>query len=411
MSDPSRLRAVRVIVAAAFAASLLISHRLWAGVGRSYPRVPVLGALEGAARWAPWWEVPLAVALLALLAALALARTARGAERAAAGALGVLLLLAAGDQNRWQPWAYQYALLLLALASLHSREASALDTCRVVVALTIAWGGVQTLAGGGSELLLPLARPLAAALGQGLLHVVIPLNTAVGLAELVVGLGLLVPRVRGPAVAGAVALQLLTLLSLGTFGVRLNAVVWPWHLATAALVLALFRRMPAEAGPRALLAPRPELAHGAALLLLGALPALSLANRWDPYLSAALYSGNLGTARVQWSPDGSADADPVLPRFVTIDQRRGDRRAVALPAWSLADLRVPAYPAERTYLRAARQLCPRARPTQHFTLILRRRLTIAEVWRAYDARRRRTTPPAPERIYTCEKLGRGMRDA
>jgi hypothetical protein len=115
----SRLRALRAIVPAGLVASMAISYPLWTGIGRtSYPRAPVLPALEGAQRWAGWWETPLAILLVALLGAVALARTTRGGARAAAAALGALLLLAAGDQLRWQPWAYEYALLLLAIAPL-----------------------------------------------------------------------------------------------------------------------------------------------------------------------------------------------------------------------------------------------------------------------------------------------------
>ena len=275
----------------------------------------------------------------------------------------------------------------------------------VVVALTVLWSGVQKLGGTGSGLLLPLVHPLAAALDVGPARVMFLLNALAGLAEVGAGAGLLVMRTRRVAVVAVLVIHALTLAALGALGARTNLVLWPWTLGVAAAAVALFggRHSAALPGWREVLAPRQGVPHAAALLLTGILPALSLAGHWDAYLSAALYSGNSGSAYVQWSAEGG-EPGPVPARHAQTDPRPPGRALASLPAWAIGELRAPAYPAERVARQLARQLCRRANPAHRLTLVFRRRLTLPEVMRAYLARRRGEAQPMPERVFTCEML-------
>ena len=71
--------------------------------------------------------------------------------------------------------------------------------------------------------------------------------------EIAVAVGLLVPRLRNAAVAGAIATHVVVLGLLGPLGHRTNAVVWPWNAAMAAL-----------AALRMFIIAIPEYAFGAA---------------------------------------------------------------------------------------------------------------------------------------------------
>src|SRR5215210_2622526 len=101
---PVRLLLVRVVVAAGFAAGLLLSPNLWQ-TARFYPAVPVWDALP---------DVPPEAgrvafgALLALLALVVVLPHRRWPVLAVAAAAGTWCLW---DQTRWQPWVYQYLAL------------------------------------------------------------------------------------------------------------------------------------------------------------------------------------------------------------------------------------------------------------------------------------------------------------
>ena len=99
-----RLRALRVVVPLALLCGIALSPRLWLTDAREYPLVPVAEGL-------PRLGAPLdAVALAALAAGLAAIAVTRRSRAPVAVALVLVIALAALDENRWQPWAYQYTL-------------------------------------------------------------------------------------------------------------------------------------------------------------------------------------------------------------------------------------------------------------------------------------------------------------
>jgi hypothetical protein len=58
----------------------------------------------------------------------------------------LLALLAFQDQARWQPWFYQYVVMLLAIALAGSkRPEPALNTCALIIGATYIWSGLSKL--------------------------------------------------------------------------------------------------------------------------------------------------------------------------------------------------------------------------------------------------------------------------
>ncbi len=106
-------RALALYRAALGSAHLLmlgLSWPLWVGAG-TFPRVPFTPGFPSPSG-PPGWAV--FAALLAAVAAAAAGWRWRGATW---GAIGLLVFLVAGDQNRLQPWVYQYLLCGLAIAT------------------------------------------------------------------------------------------------------------------------------------------------------------------------------------------------------------------------------------------------------------------------------------------------------
>jgi hypothetical protein len=342
-----RLRWARGTVAAALAAGLLLAPRLFLA-GRAYPRTP---ALDGWPALAPPLDVVVLGALLATLVGVTLAP---GPRWWAGTAAALALLLAIDDQSRWQPWFFQYVVMLTALALARDAD-DTLAAWRTVLVALYFWSGVQKLNSTFMSQLFPwLVEPLAGALPAALSHGLLAGWWVVPLAEIAVAVGLLVPRLRNAAVVGAVATHLAVLGLLGPLGHATNVVVWPWNAALAALAALLF-----WSGGRApafpLGVPRRLGAHAAVLVLVGVLPALSFAGRWDAYLSGALYSGNVPVAALSVTEAVAARLPEPARGHVT--RNRAGASVLDLWEWSMGELGVPSYPEDRVFRAVTREVC------------------------------------------------------
>src|SRR5437588_6451706 len=92
-----RLHVLRIAVVAAFLCGILISPNLWFGLGRTFPRVPLVSATPAFLAHA---DLPLSVLLLAALVISIFSKR----SRYAIAVVGFALLLILLDQNRLQPW-------------------------------------------------------------------------------------------------------------------------------------------------------------------------------------------------------------------------------------------------------------------------------------------------------------------
>jgi hypothetical protein len=386
--DGVRLRRLKVVLVAAIICGLAISRRLWLASPRTYPTAPVGDALPGVPF--PLDYLWLAAVVLLLAAALVSARPRKFivAFLAAAG------LLCLWDQTRWQPWFFQYYFMLAALcltsrrgddsgsdnsAALKSGNSAALNACRMIVAATYFWGGVQKInysfaAEIMPALLTPYLRHLPRAFGA------LPAALTIGapLVEVSAGLGLLFRRTRRAACLLAVATSAAALALLVPVGA--NVVVWSWNATMAAFVIILFRGDDAST-PRAILIGRRSPARAALLLLFGVMPLLSLFNLWDSYLSAALYSGNTSRAAI-YVGDSMRERLPEGARGIV--RSVGDRNLLSLLRWSDAEFNVPPYPEPRVYFKIARHVCARAESASDAVLVIEGRPAILDGERTYS---------------------------
>lgn len=363
----ARALLLKAAVALAMLAGLLLARNLWLPT-RTYPLAPVADALPALPDAVQQLGFVALLALLALVVVLPWPRLPLALFVTTAG------LLSLWDQSRWQPWFYQYLFLLFALCfypwgdpdAPDERRQRVLNACRLVVAGTYFWSGLQKFNVSFATDVFPwLVEPLVPSALRDLARTGALL---VPVLETAIGAGLLVPGYRRLAVLLALGMHAVILYCLGPLGHNWNTVVWPWNVAMMAFVLTLFWRVP-EIGPRELLWPGRSIVQGAALLLFGVLPVLNFFDRWDAYLSAALYSGNTVRAEIVL-PTGTRDALPPELRKHCPAGFDGACR-VDLFDWSIEELNVPAYPAERVYRRIARQLAAHAPDPAAARLILR----------------------------------------
>jgi hypothetical protein len=187
----------------------------------------------------------------------------------------------------------------------------ALNTCRLIVAATYFWSGLQKANAGFFEVTYPwLVEPLSAWLPDWAGSALLSGAYAVPVVEAVIGLGLLTRRFRKPAVVGALLMHAFIMLSVGPLGHDHNTVVWPWNFAMSAFVVILFWRAPDEPSPSTILVPSRSFSPGSVLratvlVLFAFMPLFSFFGLWDSYLSSSLYSGASKRAYVlEWDGSG-----------------------------------------------------------------------------------------------------------
>lgn len=369
---------LKVMVAGGLLAAMLLSHRLWVST-RSYPLSPVFRLL----RPVPFpFDYAVYVALLAFLA---LILVARKPARPIAAFVSLAAIWALFDQSRWQPWFYQYLFMLAALglwfsskSDARKREA-ALDACRLIVVCIYLWSGIQKINPGFLRgtffwMLEPLTGTLPAAAKVWLQ----PLAFVAPFFEAAIAVGLLTRKFRNLAVLAAIATHVFILASIGPLGRDYNDVVWPWNVAMAASVGLLFWR--AEGVRASDVLWNRDLAFQKLVLVLFALaPALSLFNRWDNYLSFALYSGNRNSAVLYMTAPVAKRLPEGVQELMTDDESQAQDGSkpdeLAIADWSWDDLNVPPYPEVRVFKNIGRVICREASGPSDVKLVVDGRTT------------------------------------
>jgi hypothetical protein len=299
MTTFQRVVWLKAVLCCGMAAGLLLSRRLWL-TDRSYPLTPVWAGLPPIP--VPWDSVMFCV-LIGLLLGTVIARRPKPWIMSV---IGLCILLGVGDQSRWQPWFYQYLLMLMALTlfpwtqvSASSEEVewradAALGTCRFLIACVYLWSGIHKLNWTFVHSIFPwMTGPLAHRLPHMPWHA---MAFVVPLVEFATGLGLLTVRGRPFALAAAVAMHLFILVCLGPWGLDWNSVVWPWNIAMILFVLLLFGRDRRPFLGRFLedcLRVRRSSVPVMAMALFGVMPIFGFFGLWDSYLSVSLYSGDI----------------------------------------------------------------------------------------------------------------------
>ncbi|MCM3869962.1 MAG: hypothetical protein ND895_04620 [Pyrinomonadaceae bacterium] len=344
---------LRITLAIGCLCGLLLSRKLWLS-SRSYPLTPVYEKLPPIPP--PFDYVPF-VALLLLLVIIAI--NSRPLVPIVAF-LVVGLFLCLSDQSRLQPWFYQYAIMLAAFAFYlrnnpdEHNQRVLLNTCRLIIAASYFWSGLQKIGVGFTDRIFPsLINPyLNFVLGK--VHLLPrPLILAIPLIEVGIGIGLLTRRFRNLSVVLALMTHLLILALL--IPLKRNSVVWPWNIAMAAFAFILFWRA-SDFSMRDVLLPRKLGFQAVVMILFLIMPLLSFVNLWDSYLSASLYSGNIEAAVIDVSESAKQRLPPAIQSHVQ-PSRTTSKLQISPTRWSLVELNVPSYPERRIFMNVAKTIC------------------------------------------------------
>ncbi len=379
-----RLQLLRLSVVLAFCIGLAMCPALWIGP-RSYPMAPLLQLV-------PPIEGHLAQGLYAALFVLAIAACAvRDARWPIGGFLGVIMIFCLADQTRWQPWVFQYG-VLLAVAALGpgtdeaAGQERALNTARLIIAFTYIFSGLQKINLNFVEndfawVITPITDRLPS-LGSflGAFGFIVPF------IQVAFGAGLLTRRFRRVSLVAAVAMHAFILAMFGPLGLNWNNVIWPWTAAMVVFDLLLFSGGQTFSWKDVLWNARGRR-HTVSVLLFAVLPVLSFFNLWDSYLSSALYSGNLTEAQIYLSDAGAASLTREIKSHLV--HTSADTNVLNIQRWAIEELNVTPYAETRVFKTIARSVCDGMPDRNQLVLIVREQ-------RMFFSR--------PEAGYRCSQL-------
>ena len=263
--------------------------------------------------------------------------------------LVVLYILFLLDQNRLQPWAYQYCVMLtlITLQYKKTQNKTYLSTLQIVFASIYFWSGLQKVNTGFITNVVPWF--LSAWKVQLSLSNYIIIGNLMAVTEIFMGVGLLHRKTKDISLYFIIAMHIFIVITLGPWGLNHNSVVWPWNLVMIALAMLLFKNNHFEV-KKTFTLTKLELILVTAYITLPALHNLGLT---DSYLSHALYSGNIHSAHINYQifPSYFAHNQSLLKEIET------NNKQISLQQWSFTELNVPIYPQERIFRSIAKTLC------------------------------------------------------
>jgi hypothetical protein len=341
----AQIRLITRITAAACLCSMLLCYKLWLNE-RTFPLSPVLGFLSSLQH--PF-DIILFVLSCICLAGIVLLRKPQLLTRVF---LGLSLILALGDQNRWQPWFYQYVLMFVILSFFDFRcddpkqQKAIVNTFRIMVASVYFWSGLQKLNPHFLQDTFPwLMEPFTNRLGPGSLDHFTFFGYSFPAIEILTGVLLLFRPTMKLAVLSAILMHCFILLILSPFGHNYNPVVWPWNLAMISFVLILFRNKCSLL----LSDVRMALQYNSVrfvLILFSLMPLFNFFNLWDSYLSHNLYSGNTSNGVIYLS---DAVKNKLPAEIQLYAKGEMDQNQIVIKYWGMMELNVPAYPEKRNF--------------------------------------------------------------
>jgi hypothetical protein len=261
-------------------------------------------------------------------------------------ALIALAVLVLGDQNRLQPWVFQYWLTMLALAS--SSPARAVRTCRIILVALYVHSGLSKLDYSfGRELGLTILEQTLHPIGYHPVfwseRVALGAVLAMPVVEIAAGVGLCFRSTRRIALASVVVLHAALIGILGPRGLGHSTIVLVWNAAMIVEALILFLSVTQAAQGAS---PWPGPVGLGIIIVVVALPLGERVGIWDTWPSFGLYASHAERADVYLHESSLRVYPSAVLKHVS---SRGERpwRRLDLTAWSRASRGVPLYPQAR----------------------------------------------------------------
>lgn len=333
------------IIALACLSSMLLCYKLWLG-DRMFPLTPVFDFLPNIHH--PF-DFILFIITLILLSCIIIFKNP---HKYILAFIICALLLVMLDQNRWQPWFYQYVLMFFILSFYDlnkndDKHSEAIDTIlKLMIGAIYFWSGLQKLNPHFITDTYPwLMEPITNHMSENGIRNIEWLGKAFPLVEIFTGIALFISRTKKLAVTLLFLMHFFILCVLGPFGHNYNPVVWPWNIAMMLFAYFLFIKNDSFKIPQI---KNMFQFHSikTVFILFIMLPLFNFFNQWDSYLSHNLYTGNTSNGVIYIS-DG---VESKLPAEIK-QYSKGEMNLnqITIKYWCMMELGVPAYPEKRNF--------------------------------------------------------------
>lgn len=326
------------ITCVAWLVAKVISYKVWLAY-RLFPLVPPLDVLLAVPAWV---HTILYVLSLLLITAVVIFP---GNKKLLVGLLIAELASCLLDQNRWQPWEYQYLFIIVLFIA--AKSADTLRLIAFMLSATYIYSALNKFTPGFlASVWDPLILKGYFKLPYSFIRqpFVYHAGYVLSVIELLAGIALLVRPTRRAAAGVIISMHLFILLVFGIAGIRHNTVIWPWNIAMIMLVFFVFFRGNTAVHRNALF----SRSGIAVLVCWGILPALCFFGLWDSYLSANLYSGRQPYMLI------CIDKPEDIPALTSYQENDNNNickgsKMLNVTKWAYRDLNVPPYPHIRVF--------------------------------------------------------------
>ena len=264
------------------------------------------------------------------------------------------------DQNRWQPWEYQYIFIIIALVINYKNDKNAISVIAFISVAIYFYSGLSKMNAIFSQSILnALTR-------SGILHVsnsysynflAYHIGYALGIVEVSLSIGLLFQRTKKIAALFLILMHFIIIVVFGPFGINYDIIIWPWNVAMPLLLYLLFiSKQPVSIQFKSIKKGWNKII----IILFGILPALNFFGYWDFFLSSSLFSSKPPGMFIYIKNHGSSKE---LHSYFKIDKTNSlpdsNLFAINVRTWSFKELMVPAYPELRVYKNIKYQILKR----------------------------------------------------
>lgn len=339
-----RLQLIKLTVLIGLFISIILSHNLWAGQ-RYFPKATLIHDYFGVA--APYDYIQLAVLIILIIFSFS-------TQKKFPTLLLVLfsVYLCFDDQNRLQPWFYNYILILfIHLFYKHrvdepNNYTTVFISLQLLLALIYIFSGIQKM----NPEFVPntfvwLVGSFDGILSPRQIQLMTKFGYIVPYFELTIGFLLLVKPLRFIALPLVILMHLFILFLIGPSGKDYNSVIWIWNIIMIALVLLLFADIKTERFFDISILFK-GISFYIVITLMLVFPVFSLKNQYDSYLSSSLFSSNFHECQLILSDKAYNKLPFYIRHFTTPDK---NHHVINIKRWAVTELNVPCVPEYRIF--------------------------------------------------------------
>lgn len=312
----------------------LVSYKLWLAY-RSFPLVPIHEIFSFVPSFV---HTILFVASLFSLLFLLISPN----KKIAAVILFVELLSCLLDQNRWQPWEYQF-IFMLAVYIYYRDEKHRRLGWQIILAGIYFFSGLSKL---NSAFIHDIWQGLMLRRWLDINPPGIWLTRAgyaLPLIEMAAAVCLYFIKTRRLAIWTLSLMHVIIILMFGPIGLNTNLGILPWNILMPLLLFLLFYNETFQFNRNFLAKPYSLLL----LLCWWVLPWLQLAGYWDKYLSSVLYAG--GVEQLFICTDNALAKNKLTAYFDKEFKVIPCKPVLSVYKWGITEMNIAYYPEKRVY--------------------------------------------------------------